>query len=135
MIKKIFVNLPVQDVKRTMDFFGKLGFTFNKQFTDENAAAMVIGENMYAMLLRKEFFKSFIKKEIADSAKTTEVLTALEVGSKKEVDELLEKAKAAGGTIPKETQDLGFMYQRDFEDPDGHIWEIFWMDPNHVHKE
>lgn len=134
MIKKIFVNLPVQDVKRTMDFFGKLGFTFNKQFTDENAAAMVIGENMYAMLLRKEFFKSFIKKEIADSAKTTEVLTALEVGSKKEVDELVEKAEAAGGRIPKEAQDLGFMYQRDFEDPDGHIWEIFWMDPSYVHK-
>ena len=134
MIKKIFVNLPVQDVKRTMDFFGKLGFTFNKQFTDENAAAMVIGENMYAMLLRKEFFKSFIKKEIADSAKTTEVLTALEVGSKKEVDELVEKAETAGGRIPKEAQDLGFMYQRDFEDPDGHIWEIFWMDPSYVHK-
>jgi len=134
MVKKIFVNLSVQNLKVTLDFFGKLGFTFNRQFTNENAAAMIIGENMFVMLLQKDFFKTFVKKEVADSTKTTEVITALEVGSKKEVDELVEKAAAAGGTIPHETKDLGFMYQRNFEDPDGHLWEIFWMDPSYVHK-
>lgn len=127
---KIFVNLPVQSLKRSTEFFGKLGYTFNAKFTDENATCMVIGEDIYAMLLVKDFFKGFIgKKEIADSTRTTEVLISLSLNSRAEVDEYLKKVLAAGGTETKEPTDHGFMYQRSFADLDGHQWEIFWMDP------
>jgi predicted lactoylglutathione lyase len=128
MVKQIFVNLPVRDLQASKDFFGKLGFTFNEQFTDENAACMVIGENLYAMLLVEPFFQTFIKKEIADATKTTEVLNALSVESREEVDEMMAKALEAGATEPREPQDQGFMYNRAFEDLDGHIWEVFYMD-------
>ncbi|MFP2933697.1 VOC family protein [Pyxidicoccus sp. 3LG] len=127
---KIFVNLPVQSLKRSTEFFGKLGYTFNAKFTDENATCMVIGEDIYAMLLVKDFFKGFIgKKEIADSTKTTESLIALSVNSRAEVDEYMKKVLEGGGTETKEATDHGFMYQRSFADLDGHQWEIFWMDP------
>ncbi|MEW6604235.1 MAG: VOC family protein [Thermoproteota archaeon] len=123
---QIFVNLPVKDLKRTMDFFGKLGFSFNPMFTDENAACMVISENIYGMLLVEKFFKGFIPgKEICDSKKSTEALIALTAGSREEVDELIGKVVAAGGTEYRQAQDYGWMYGRAFQDIDGHIWEIF----------
>src|SRR3989344_9446991 len=102
MTKQIFVNIPVKDLNKSIQFFTRLGFKFNKQFTDENATCMIIGENIFAMLLLEKFFKTFIKKEIADTTKTTEVINALAVGSKKKVDELVEKAIEAGGKTYKD---------------------------------
>ena len=128
MVKQIFVNLPVKDLNKTIEFFTKLGFKFNPKFTDENSTCMIIGENIFAMLLVEKFFKTFIKKEIADAKKTTEVLLAIAVDNRKEVDEMMKKVLAAGGKEPREAQDHGWMYVRDFEDLDGHIWEVFFMD-------
>lgn len=129
MASKIFVNLPVKDLEKSKAFFGKLGYTFNAQFTNENAASMVISDDIYVMLLVEPFFRTFISKEIVDAKKSTEVLIALAFDSRDEVDAMLTKALAAGGQEPREAQDHGFMYSRAFEDPDGHIWEAFWMDP------
>ena len=129
MSKQIFVNLPVADLKQTMNFFSALGFTFNPQFTDENAACMVISKDIYAMLLMKDFFKSFISKRIADTAKEVEVIVTLSAESRAEVAALAEKAQRAGAALT-ETRDHGWMYQRGFTDLDGHHWEIFYMDLN-----
>lgn len=131
---KIFVNLPVKDLNKSKDFFAKLGFTFNPQFTNEKAVCMVISEDIYAMLLLESFFKTFIKKEIANTKTSTEVLLALSQENKKSVDETLRKAIDAGAKEAREPQDLGFMYGRSFEDLDGHIWEMFWMDPKAVNQ-
>src|SRR3989344_2885382 len=135
MTKQIFVNLPVKDLKKTIEFFTKLGFKFNPQFTDENATYMIIGENMFAMLLVENFFKTFIKKEICDAKKSTEVLVALSVGSREEVDGMVRKAIAAGGSEPRKPQDHGWMYGHAFEDLDGHIWEVFHMDESKMPEE
>jgi uncharacterized protein len=122
---KIFVNLPVRDLKKTMDFFSKLGYSFNPVFTDENAACMVISEDIYSMLLTEKFFKNFIPdREICDAKRSTEVLVALTVGSRKEVDELVGKAVEVGGSEYRQAQDYGWMYGRAFQDINGHIWEI-----------
>lgn len=129
---KLFVNFPVKDLDKSKEFFSKLGFAFNAQFTDQNAACMVISEDNYAMLLVEQFFKTFTKKEIADAKKSTEVLTALSAESKEKVDEMMSKALGAGAKEARDPQDLGFMYGRSFEDLDGHIWEIFWMDPKAI---
>lgn len=129
MSKQIYVNLPVKDLDRTMAFYSALGFTFNEQFTDDKAACMIIGDNIFAMLLREEFFKSFTKNEIADATKTTEVILALSSESREAVDEMIDKAIAAGGTSPMPVQDHGWMYGRGFTDPDGHMWETLYMDP------
>lgn len=129
MSTMIFVNLPVASLKRSMDFFTALGYTFNPQFTDENAACLVIEEDhIYAMLLTPEFFKRFTKKEIADSKQTTEAILALAVDSRQDVDALVDKALAAGGSASNEPDDQGFMYSRSFQDPDGHLWEVLYMD-------
>lgn len=131
MATKIFVNLPVKDLTKTTEFFTKLGYTFNPQFTDENATCMVIddAQGIYAMLLVEPFFKTFIPNhEIADSEKTKEVLTALSCESREAVDQMMEKALAAGAIEPRPAQDLGFMYGRAFQDLDNHIWELFYMD-------
>jgi hypothetical protein len=133
---KIFVNLPVRDLKKAMDFFSKLGFEFNPMFTDENAASMVISEDIYAMLLVEKFFKSFIPdKEICDAKRNTEALIALSTKTRAEVDELIRKAVAAGGSEYRQAQDYGWMYGRAFQDIDGHIWEIFHMDMNALPEE
>ena len=129
---KIFVNLPVKDLDKSKEFFSKLGFAFNAQFTDKNAACMVISEDNYAMLLVESFFKTFTKKEIVNAKKSTEVLVALSSESKENVDKMLHNALAAGAKEANEPQDHGFMYGRSFEDLDGHIWEIFWMDPKAI---
>jgi uncharacterized protein len=127
-IKQIFVNLPVKDLKKTVEFFTKLGFTFNPDFTNENGTSMIIGENIFAMLLTEQFFSTFTNKPLSDAKATTEVINAFSVGSRKEVDEIVEKAIAAGGKHYKETEDHGWMYGRNFEDLDGHQWEFFFMD-------
>lgn len=128
MDTKIFVNLPVKDLGVTMEFFGKLGFEFNPQFTNENAACMVVSQDIFVMLLVESFFQTFTKKELADATKVTEVITALSVESREAADELLALALEAGAEEAREVQDLGFMYSRSFSDPNGHIWEVFWMD-------
>ncbi len=128
MVKQIFVNLPVKDLGKTVDFFTKLGFKFNPQFTDENATCMIIGDNIFAMLLVEKFFKTFTKKKIGDAKKSTEVLVALSVESKDKVDQTVNNALEAGGREARGPQDQGWMYGRSFEDIDGHIWEVFWMD-------
>jgi uncharacterized protein len=134
MTTKIFVNLPVKDLKRSMSFFKELGFHFNAQFTDDTAACMVIADDIYAMLLTHAKFKMFTKKEIADTTRFTEVLTALSFESKAQVNEFVDAALKAGAIESGEVQDHGFMYGRSFDDLDGHTWEIFWMDPNHIQK-
>lgn len=129
MATKIFVNLPVKDLNKSVTFFTKLGFSFNAQFTDENATCMVISEDIFVMLLVEPFFKNFTKKEIADARKTTESIICLSAESRAEVDEMVSRALAAGGTAPNEKQDQGYMYGHGFEDVDGHLWEVMWMDP------
>ena len=129
MTTKIFVNLPVEDLDKSKAFFAKLGYRFNPQFTDETAACMVITSDIYAMLLTKAKFKEFTKKAIADATQTTEVLTCLSVDSKAKVDGMLDAALEAGATEARDPMDYGFMYGRSFNDLDGHIWEIIWMDP------
>jgi predicted lactoylglutathione lyase len=130
------VNLPVKDLDRSKEFFVKIGFTINPQFTNEKAACVVISEDIYAMILREEFFKTFIpNKQISDATKTTEVLVALSADSRDDVDKMTDTAVAAGGKIARDPEDHGFMYSRAFEDLDGHIWEVFWMDPTFVHPQ
>jgi predicted lactoylglutathione lyase len=129
MGKKIFVNLPVRDLDRSKAFFEAIGYRFNPQFTDETAACMVISDDIYAMLLTERRFKDFTPKEIADAHRTTEVLIALSFDSREEVDRLVDAALKAGATKARKPEDYGFMYCRSFNDPDGHIWEVFWMDP------
>ncbi len=130
MARKIFVNLPIKDMERSQAFFRKLGFDFNPQFTNAQGACMVVSEDIFVMLLVEPFFATFIKKPIADARKSTEVLVCLSCDSREEVDALVRKAVAAGGTTYNAPQDHGFMYGHGFEDLDGHIWELAWMDPN-----
>ena len=129
MARKIFVNLPIRDMARSRTFFSALGFSFNPQFSNEQGACMVISEDIFAMLLVEPFFQTFTPKRIADAREATEVLVCLSCESRAEVDELVKKALAAGGKAPNAPQDHGFMYGHGFEDPDGHIWELVWMDP------
>jgi uncharacterized protein len=127
--KMIFVNLPVKDLDRSKKFFSDLGYSFNPQFTDENAACLVISDAIFAMLLTEPFFKGFTKQDVSDTSKSNEVIVALSADSREEVDTLVDKAMAAGGRPSIDTQDHGFMYSRSFQDPDGHSWEVVWMDP------
>jgi hypothetical protein len=129
MARKIFVNLPIKDMERSQAFFKSLGFSFNPQFTNEQGACMVVSEDIFVMLLVEPFFQGFTRKPIADARKTTEVLVCLSCESRSEVDSLVKKAIAAGGTAPNAPQDHGFMYTHGFEDLDGHVWELVWMDP------
>jgi uncharacterized protein len=127
--RKLFVNLAVRDLKKSMEFFSKLGFEFNPKFTDDKAACMIISEEAYVMLLAEAFFKTFTKRELCDTTRQTEGLFALSCSSRAEVDELVSKAIAAGGKHAAEPQDHGFMYGWSFYDLDGHHWEVLWMDP------
>ena len=130
MHQSIFVNLAVKDLKRSVEFFTKLGYNFNPQFTDENATCMVLGENLYAMLLVEKYFESFTPgKPVVDAKRASEVLLALPHESKADVDKMVKSAFAAGARRYREPQDHGFMYSWGFEDVDGHVWEHFWMDP------
>src|SRR5689334_13183112 len=128
-MRMIFVNLPVKSVKASRAFFGALGFTFNEQFSNENTACMVVEENIFCMLLEHARFQDFIKGDIADPSKGKEALICLSAGSRAEVEETKAKAIAAGGQAWMPAQDMGFMYGESFLDPDGHVWEVVWMDP------
>jgi uncharacterized protein len=132
MSTKIFVNLPVQELGRSVQYFTRLGYTFNKQFTDDTATCMVISDDIYSMLIVEPKFKTFITKPVADARAATEVLIALSCDSRAAVDKIADTAIAAGGKAHKEPQDHGFMYSRAIEDLDGHIWEYIWMDPSFV---
>jgi predicted lactoylglutathione lyase len=130
--RKLFVNIPVHDLKKSMDFFSSLGFTFNKQFTDDKAACMVVSDDAYFMLLTEPFFGTFTKKQQADTSRDTESMFALSCESRAEVDELVRKAIDAGGSHAMDPIDHGFMYGWSFYDLDGHHWEVLWMDPNAI---
>ena len=134
MSTKMFVNLPVKDLNRSVEFFTKLGFNFNPQFTDEKATCMIVGEDIFVMLLVEKFFQTFTKKEISDATKSSEVIIALSADDREAVDEMISKVIEAGGIEPKEPQDHGWMYGRSFQDIDGHLWEIFYMDSSAVNQ-
>jgi uncharacterized protein len=127
--RKIFVNLAVRDVKKSIDFFAKLGFTFNPKFTDDNAACMIVSDDAFVMLLREPYFRTFTRRDLCDPFRQTEGLFALSCQSRAEVDDLVKKAVGAGATHAMDPQDHGFMYGWSFYDLDGHHWEVFWMDP------
>ena len=127
MVKQGFINLPVKELKRSVDFFTKMGFTFNPQLTDENATSLVLSDTIYVMLLVEEFYKSFTKKQIPDTKKSSEVIIALGVETFEEVDTLAQKALDAGG-VHTYTEDHGWMKGIGFTDPDGHYWEISFTD-------
>ena len=132
MERMIFVNLPVQNLQKSMEFFSALGFTFNPQFTDDKAACMIISDKAFAMLLSEPFFRGFTSNDVCDTSTHTETLLALSCESRAEVDQLVRKAIDAGGRHAKDSMDHGFMYGWSFYDLDGHHWEVLWMDPNHV---
>jgi uncharacterized protein len=132
--RKIFVNLPVRDLERAKEFFARLGFGFNRQFTDTKAACMVVSEEAYVMLVTEPFFKTFTSKNLCDTRTHTEGLFALSCASRAEVDEMVGKAVAAGGTHAMDPVDHGFMYGWSFYDPDGHHWEVLWMDPKAIEQ-
>lgn len=130
--RKIFVNLPIASLKRSVAFFTALGFTFNPQFTNESTTCMIVNEGAYCMLLEAPVFQGFINKQLCETATHTEVLLAFSVNSRAEVDEVVKKALDAGGAPSMPAIDHGFMYGWSFRDPDGHNWEVFYMDPAHV---
>ncbi len=132
--RKLFVNLAVEDLDRSVEFFTRLGFSFDPRFTDEHATCMLVGEEAYAMLLTKPRFADFTTKETCDSRSLTEAILAVTAESREEVDELADRALEAGGTSAAEPMDHGFMYGRSFQDPDGHHWEVFWMEPQAVEE-
>jgi uncharacterized protein len=134
MNTQIFVNLPVKNLKQSIEFFTQLDFQFNPQFTDETTTCMIVSENIFVMLLTQEKFKTFTPKEICDATKSTEVLVCLSVESREAVDDRIRKAIASGGTTYNEPQDHGFMYAHGFQDLDGHIWETIYMKPNAIER-
>ena len=130
MARQIFVNLPVKHLARSIEFFTKLGFTFDPKFTDDNATCMIVSENIFVMLLVEGFFQTFTSKDICDTSKSSEVLVCLSLESRENVNAIVGKAVAAGGVAAKESKDYGFMYQHGFQDLDGHGWELIYMEPN-----
>ncbi|MCM5663642.1 VOC family protein [Galbibacter mesophilus] len=129
MKKQLYVNLPIENLKRSKEFFTALGFTFNEQFSDETSTAMIVDEGIVFMLLEKERFQSFVPhKKVAELEKSCAAINAIQLESKEEVDKIMQKAISAGGNEYREAQDHGFMFGRAFEDLDGNLWEFFWMD-------
>jgi uncharacterized protein len=128
--RKIFVNLAVKDLDRSVGFFEELGFSFDPQFTDETATCMIVSDDAFVMLLVEDRFKDFTSKELADPTSATEAIMALSADSREQVDELADKALAAGGSPAVDPIEMDFMYSRSFNDPDGHHWELVWMDPS-----
>jgi uncharacterized protein len=128
--RKLFVNLAVNDLARSVEFFDTLGFAFDPRFTDETATCMIVSDESYVMLLVEDRFAEFTNKHLADPKVQTEAIMAVSAESREEVDDLAERALAAGGSPANDPYDLGFMYGRSFNDPDGHLWEVIWMDPS-----
>ena len=135
MARKIFVNVAVKDLDRSVEFFTALGFAFDPRFTDETATSMIVSDEAFVMLLVENKFKEFTKKELTDSTTHTEAILALSAESREQVDELADKALTIGGTPANDPMDYGFMYGRSFQDPDGHLWEIMWMDPSAIEQQ
>jgi predicted lactoylglutathione lyase len=129
MARMLIPNLPVQDLDRSVAFFTGLGFEFDPRFTDDTATAMIVNEQATVMLLTRAKFEEFTTKERVDATRQTEAIIALSADSREDVDSFADKALESGGSPAQEPMDLGFMYGRSFNDPDGHHWEIFWMDP------
>ena len=134
MARKLFLNLAVKDLDRSVAFFTELGFSFDPRFTDETATCLVVSDEAFVMLLVEGRFTDFTDRELADPTKETEAIVALSAESRDEVDALAEKALASGGSPASDPIDLGFMYTRSFHDPDGHHWELAWMDPDATPK-
>ena len=134
MATQIFVNLPVKNLARSIEFFTRLGYSFNPQFTNKNATCMIVGDDIFVMLLVEEFFKTFTPKQICDTTISTEVLICLSCESRDAVDALMRKAVAAGGSTPNPPKDHGFMYGHGYQDLDGHLWELMHMDMNAMPK-
>jgi uncharacterized protein len=132
MAIKIFVNLPVKDLTRSVEFFTKLGFGFDEQYTDETATCMIVSDDIFVMLLTEEKFQTFTPKKICDAGKFTEVLVCLSLESRANIEEMVAKAVAGGGSTYNEPQDHGFMYAHGFQDLDGHIWELIYMESSAV---
>jgi predicted lactoylglutathione lyase len=130
--RKVFVNLPVSDLARSKAFFDKLGFHYDARFTNEKAACMILSEQGFVMLLQRDFFATFTRRAVADTDAPTETLVAISCESREEVTELLRIALENGGRAAMPPQDYGFMFQSSFYDPDGHHWELGWMDPSHL---
>ena len=128
----LFINLPITDVARTRAFYTALGFEVNENFSNENAVAIILGDNQFAMLLKREFFQTFTQLELADPARYVQCLLAIQFDDRKDVDGIVEAAIANGGGEPHPPEDMGFMYQRAFSDPDGHGWGPFWMNPDGI---
>lgn len=135
METKIFLNLAVKDLKRAISFFYELGFPTNPKFTNEKGACIIIGKNIHLMILVEEFYKTFTPKQICDTKTTSEVLISISLDSREQVDEMIKKAVKAGGTDYIPAKDYGWMYQRTFLDPDGHHWEVFYMDESQIPSE
>ena len=133
--QKLFVNLPVKDLDRSVEFFTKLGFSFDPRFTDEQAACMIVGDEAFVMLLVENRFKDFTTKPISDAAAQTETILAVSAESREQVDELVDKALEAGAGPANDPVDQGFMYGRSFQDPDGHLWEAIWMDASVIEEQ
>ncbi len=132
--RMIFLNLAVKDLGTAVDFFTELGFSFDPRFTNESATCMIVSDQAFVMLLVEDRFRDFTKKELADPATQTEAIMAVSADSREAVDELAEKALAAGGRPANDPMDMGSMYSRSFDDPDGHLWEVVWMDPSSVEE-
>ena len=132
MATQIYVNLPIKNLTRSVEFFTRLGYKFNPQYTNEKAACMIVSDDIYVMLLTESFFKTFTQKPVCDATQSTEVILCLSCESREEVDDMVRKAVAAGGVITREPEDLGFMYQHGYQDLDGHLWEIVHMVPTTV---
>lgn len=128
MPHQIFINLPVKDLNKTVEFFTWLGFTFDPRFSDKNGTCMIIAENIFVMLLTEDHFNSFTHKTVPDTSQSSEAILSLSVDSRAKVDQMMESVFKAGGTEVREAQDYGWMYGRGFQDPDGHLWEVFHMD-------
>ena len=132
MATKVFINLPVKNLDRSVSFFTQLGYSFNPQLTDEKASCMIISDSIFAMLLTEPYFQTFTKKQICDAKASTEMLIALDANSREEVQQMVEKARKLGATIYSEPQDHGWMYQHSFADLDGHQWELVYMDASQI---
>jgi predicted lactoylglutathione lyase len=126
--RQLYVNLAVDDLERSVAFFTTLGFSFEPRYTDETATCMIVGEDAFVMLVTKSKFSEFTKKPVVDASNQTEVLLAFSAASREGVDELTDAALASGGSAASDPIDHGFMYSRSFQDPDGHVWEVVWMD-------
>ncbi|GIO85068.1 extradiol dioxygenase [Paenibacillus faecis] len=133
-LNQVFINLPVRDLNKSMAFYKEIGFEFNAQFTNENAACLVISEHIFAMLQTEEHFKGFTNKEIPDTTTQAQMILAFSAASKEQVDDIVNRAMAAGASKYNDPQDHGFMYGWSFQDLDGHLWEVLYMDPSNLEQ-